>query len=176
MAQSTGSNLVLPKGTWTGVESHWHIRSQSRSRLKIVNKLLTNTLFTGCYSNRSECFLKICVSSRSRSTSQTPFQTPSKVPYQLDLGKVLTDGKRNRITPAFTFFRINCFNCNRVCFEFSVYPFVFFLPSLAVSRTNPQVLDIGVTPQDWLIEPDWDSANGNTPSGLSPFGDNIFGF
>ncbi|TKS88646.1 Low density lipoprotein receptor adapter protein 1-B [Collichthys lucidus] len=48
--------------------------------------------------------------------------------------------------------------------------------SLAVSRTNPQVLDIGVTPQDWLIEPDWDSANGNSPSGLSPFGDNIFGF
>nr|XP_029501698.1 low density lipoprotein receptor adapter protein 1-A-like isoform X1 [Oncorhynchus nerka] len=33
---------------------------------------------------------------------------------------------------------------------------------LAVSRTNPQVLDIGVTPQDWLIEPDW--ANGNTPN------------
>ncbi|KAK6324240.1 hypothetical protein J4Q44_G00065790 [Coregonus suidteri] len=31
---------------------------------------------------------------------------------------------------------------------------------LAVSRTNPQVLDIGVTPQDWLTEPDW--ANGNT--------------
>nr|XP_040044325.1 low density lipoprotein receptor adapter protein 1a isoform X4 [Gasterosteus aculeatus aculeatus] len=25
---------------------------------------------------------------------------------------------------------------------------------LAVSRTNPQVLDIGVTPQDWLTEPD----------------------
>ncbi|XP_036809481.1 low density lipoprotein receptor adapter protein 1a isoform X3 [Oncorhynchus mykiss] len=33
---------------------------------------------------------------------------------------------------------------------------------LAVSRTNPQVLDIGVTPQDWLIEPDW--VNGNTPN------------
>ncbi|XP_030268880.1 low density lipoprotein receptor adapter protein 1a isoform X3 [Sparus aurata] len=48
--------------------------------------------------------------------------------------------------------------------------------SLAVSRTNPQVLDIGVTPQDWLTEPDWDSTNGNTPSGLSPFGDDIFGF
>uniref|UniRef100_A0A3B4ZYT2 Low density lipoprotein receptor adapter protein 1-A-like n=1 Tax=Stegastes partitus TaxID=144197 RepID=A0A3B4ZYT2_9TELE len=47
---------------------------------------------------------------------------------------------------------------------------------LAVSRTNPQVLDIGVTPQDWLTEPDWDSANGNTPNGLSPFGDDIFGF
>uniref|UniRef100_UPI0009B38B75 low density lipoprotein receptor adapter protein 1a n=1 Tax=Monopterus albus TaxID=43700 RepID=UPI0009B38B75 len=27
---------------------------------------------------------------------------------------------------------------------------------LAVSRTNPQVLDIGVTPQDWLSEPDWE--------------------
>ncbi|XP_070777647.1 low density lipoprotein receptor adapter protein 1a isoform X2 [Enoplosus armatus] len=48
--------------------------------------------------------------------------------------------------------------------------------SLAVSRTNPQVLDIGVTPQDWLTEPDWDSANGNTPNGFSPFGDDIFGF
>ncbi|KAK6327953.1 hypothetical protein J4Q44_G00035990 [Coregonus suidteri] len=33
---------------------------------------------------------------------------------------------------------------------------------LAVSRTNPQLLDIGVTPQDWLTEPDW--ANGNTPN------------
>nr|XP_013998644.1 unnamed protein product [Salmo salar] len=31
---------------------------------------------------------------------------------------------------------------------------------LAVSRTNPQVLDVGVTPQDWLTEPDL--ANGNT--------------
>ncbi|KAJ3608752.1 hypothetical protein NHX12_023282 [Muraenolepis orangiensis] len=27
---------------------------------------------------------------------------------------------------------------------------------LAVSRTNPQILDVGVTPQDWLLEPDWD--------------------
>ncbi|GLD57974.1 low density lipoprotein receptor adapter protein 1-B-like isoform X1 [Lates japonicus] len=47
---------------------------------------------------------------------------------------------------------------------------------LAVSRTNPQVLDIGVTPQDWLTEPDWDCTNGNTPRGLSTFGDDIFGF
>ncbi|KAK9527204.1 hypothetical protein VZT92_013895 [Zoarces viviparus] len=47
---------------------------------------------------------------------------------------------------------------------------------LAVSRTNPQVLDIGVTPQDWLTEPDCDTANGNTPNGLGPFGDDIFGF
>uniref|UniRef100_A0A8C2XFQ4 Low density lipoprotein receptor adaptor protein 1a n=1 Tax=Cyclopterus lumpus TaxID=8103 RepID=A0A8C2XFQ4_CYCLU len=41
---------------------------------------------------------------------------------------------------------------------------------LAVSRTNPQVLDIGVTPQDWLTEPDWDAANGNTPNGNTPNG------
>ncbi|XP_031710139.1 low density lipoprotein receptor adapter protein 1a isoform X1 [Anarrhichthys ocellatus] len=47
---------------------------------------------------------------------------------------------------------------------------------LAVSRTNPQVLDIGVTPQDWLTEPDCDTANGNTPNGLSPFGEDFFGF
>ncbi|KAM6959546.1 low density lipoprotein receptor adapter protein 1a [Aplochiton taeniatus] len=46
---------------------------------------------------------------------------------------------------------------------------------LAVSRTNPQVLDIGVTPQDWLTEPDWDSANDDTPGGLSPPGDAIYG-
>ncbi|KAJ7991829.1 hypothetical protein DPEC_G00287920 [Dallia pectoralis] len=32
--------------------------------------------------------------------------------------------------------------------------------SLAVSRTNPQVLDIGLTPQDWLSEPDWANGNG----------------
>lgn len=48
---------------------------------------------------------------------------------------------------------------------------------LAVSRTNPQVLDIGVTPQDWLTEPDWDSANGNSPNGNFPARDNdLFGF
>lgn len=35
---------------------------------------------------------------------------------------------------------------------------------LAESRTNPQVLDVGVTPLDWLTEPDWDHANGNTPN------------
>ncbi|XP_038821809.1 low density lipoprotein receptor adapter protein 1-A-like isoform X1 [Salvelinus namaycush] len=55
---------------------------------------------------------------------------------------------------------------------------------LAVSRTNPQVLDIGVTPQDWLIEPDW--ANGNTPNKNmtnknasnknTTIGDDFFGF
>ncbi|KAL0961771.1 hypothetical protein UPYG_G00331530 [Umbra pygmaea] len=33
---------------------------------------------------------------------------------------------------------------------------------LAVSRTNPQVLEIGLTPQDWLTEPDW--SNGNAPN------------
>ncbi|XP_031143078.1 low density lipoprotein receptor adapter protein 1a isoform X2 [Sander lucioperca] len=47
---------------------------------------------------------------------------------------------------------------------------------LAVSRTNPQVLEIGVTPQDWLTEPDWDTTNGNPSNDLSPFGDDIFGF
>ncbi|XP_034747343.1 low density lipoprotein receptor adapter protein 1a isoform X1 [Etheostoma cragini] len=47
---------------------------------------------------------------------------------------------------------------------------------LAVSRTDPQVLDIGVTPQDWLTEPDWDSTNGNTSNALDPFGDDILGF
>ncbi|XP_039877096.1 low density lipoprotein receptor adapter protein 1a [Simochromis diagramma] len=47
---------------------------------------------------------------------------------------------------------------------------------LAVSRTNPQVLDIGVTPQDWLIEPDWDGTNGNTPNTVSPFEDDFLGF
>ncbi|XP_060949086.1 low density lipoprotein receptor adapter protein 1a [Limanda limanda] len=47
---------------------------------------------------------------------------------------------------------------------------------LAVSRTNPQVLDIGVTPHNWLTEPDWDNTNGNTPRGFSPFGDDTLGF
>ncbi|XP_052388546.1 low density lipoprotein receptor adapter protein 1-B isoform X2 [Carassius gibelio] len=32
---------------------------------------------------------------------------------------------------------------------------------LAESRTNPQVLDIGLTPQDWNSETDWDKTNGN---------------
>ncbi|KAA8577784.1 hypothetical protein FQN60_007749 [Etheostoma spectabile] len=40
----------------------------------------------------------------------------------------------------------------------------------------PPVLDIGVTPQDWLAEPDWDSTNGNTSNALDPFGDDVFGF
>ncbi|XP_051949262.1 low density lipoprotein receptor adapter protein 1-like isoform X1 [Xyrauchen texanus] len=35
---------------------------------------------------------------------------------------------------------------------------------LAVSRTNPQVLDIGVTPQDWSSDSDWDKTNGNSPN------------
>ncbi|KAK2830106.1 hypothetical protein Q5P01_018037 [Channa striata] len=47
---------------------------------------------------------------------------------------------------------------------------------LAVSRTNPQVLDIGLTSQDWLTKPDWESTNGNSPQGLSPFRDDIFAF
>uniref|UniRef100_A0A3B4WN51 Low density lipoprotein receptor adaptor protein 1a n=1 Tax=Seriola lalandi dorsalis TaxID=1841481 RepID=A0A3B4WN51_SERLL len=61
------------------------------------------------------------------------------------------------------------------CFS-SFNHFLLYLLRLAVSRSNPQVLDIGVTPQDWLTEPNWDSTNGNTPHGLSPFGDDIFGF
>ncbi|KAM9384801.1 low density lipoprotein receptor adapter protein 1a [Pholidichthys leucotaenia] len=47
---------------------------------------------------------------------------------------------------------------------------------LAVSRTNPQVLDTGLTPQDWLTEPDWDRTNGNNPCGLNPVGDSILDF
>ncbi|XP_059365844.1 low density lipoprotein receptor adapter protein 1-B-like isoform X4 [Carassius carassius] len=35
---------------------------------------------------------------------------------------------------------------------------------LAESRTNPQVLDIGLTPQDWNSETDWDKTNGNAPN------------
>lgn len=41
---------------------------------------------------------------------------------------------------------------------------------LAESRTNPQVLDIGVTPQDWNAETDWDKTNGNTPNADTLFG------
>ncbi|XP_061597944.1 low density lipoprotein receptor adapter protein 1a [Cololabis saira] len=47
---------------------------------------------------------------------------------------------------------------------------------LAVSRTNPQVLDTGVIPQDWLAEPDWDSTNGNTPDSLCLYREDILGF
>lgn len=63
-----------------------------------------------------------------------------------------------------------------VFFFLSNDPFLLCLLRLAVSRTNPQVLDIGVMPQDWLTEPDWDNTNGNTPNNLSQFGDDIFGF
>ncbi|ROK35735.1 Low density lipoprotein receptor adapter protein 1-B [Anabarilius grahami] len=35
---------------------------------------------------------------------------------------------------------------------------------LAESRTNPQVLDIGVMPQDWNSETEWDKTNGNAPN------------
>lgn len=41
---------------------------------------------------------------------------------------------------------------------------------LAEARTNPQVLDIGVTPLDWNTDPDWDKANGNPPRSDDPFG------
>ncbi|KAG7260032.1 hypothetical protein CRUP_019808 [Coryphaenoides rupestris] len=48
---------------------------------------------------------------------------------------------------------------------------------LAVSRTNPQVLDVGVTPQDWLLEPDWDGAcSGDDASGTSPPVDALLSF
>ncbi|CAL8397102.1 unnamed protein product [Gadus morhua 'NCC'] len=47
---------------------------------------------------------------------------------------------------------------------------------LAVSRTNPQVLDVGVTPQDWLLEPDWDVAGGDDASGTSPPVDMLLSF
>uniref|UniRef100_H3CV50 Low density lipoprotein receptor adaptor protein 1a n=1 Tax=Tetraodon nigroviridis TaxID=99883 RepID=H3CV50_TETNG len=47
---------------------------------------------------------------------------------------------------------------------------------LARSRTNPQVLDAGLTPQDWLTPPDWDNTNGNPPSSLSPPEIDIFSF
>ncbi|XP_056877611.1 low density lipoprotein receptor adapter protein 1a isoform X1 [Takifugu flavidus] len=48
--------------------------------------------------------------------------------------------------------------------------------SLAMSRTNPQVLDTGLTPPDWLAEPNWDSTNRNTPNSLSPLENDIFSF
>uniref|UniRef100_H2TSQ3 Low density lipoprotein receptor adaptor protein 1a n=1 Tax=Takifugu rubripes TaxID=31033 RepID=H2TSQ3_TAKRU len=50
------------------------------------------------------------------------------------------------------------------------------LLSLAMSRTNPQVLDTGLTPPDWLAEPNWDSTNRNTPNSLSPLENDIFSF
>ncbi|XP_061672373.1 low density lipoprotein receptor adapter protein 1a [Syngnathoides biaculeatus] len=34
---------------------------------------------------------------------------------------------------------------------------------LALSRTNSQILDPGLMPQDWLSEPDWNGTNGNAP-------------
>lgn len=46
--------------------------------------------------------------------------------------------------------------------------------SLARSHTNPQVLDTGLTPQDYLAHADWDNTNGNSPNRLSPVEVNIF--
>ncbi|XP_061520824.1 low density lipoprotein receptor adapter protein 1a [Phycodurus eques] len=34
---------------------------------------------------------------------------------------------------------------------------------LAVSRTNSEILDVGLIPQDWLRAPDWGCTNGTTP-------------
>lgn len=47
---------------------------------------------------------------------------------------------------------------------------------LAVSRSNPQVLDTGLMPQDWLTEPNWDSTNGNIPNYYSSYGDDFLSF
>ncbi|XP_017276487.1 low density lipoprotein receptor adapter protein 1a isoform X1 [Kryptolebias marmoratus] len=47
---------------------------------------------------------------------------------------------------------------------------------LAVLRTNPQVLDFGVMPEDWLTEPDWGSTNGNARRCFSSYKDRISGF
>ncbi|XP_075867540.1 low density lipoprotein receptor adapter protein 1a isoform X1 [Nelusetta ayraudi] len=48
--------------------------------------------------------------------------------------------------------------------------------SLAVSRTNPQVLDPGLMYPDWLADSNGDSSNRNTPDSLNPFGDDGIGF
>ncbi|XP_077446797.1 low density lipoprotein receptor adapter protein 1-like isoform X1 [Stigmatopora argus] len=42
---------------------------------------------------------------------------------------------------------------------------------LAMSRTNPQVLDFGLMPRDWMSQPDWDGANGN--ASVTLFGNDI---
>ncbi|KAM9838311.1 low density lipoprotein receptor adapter protein 1a [Aulostomus maculatus] len=47
---------------------------------------------------------------------------------------------------------------------------------LAVSRTNPQVLDTGLMPQDLLREADWDSTSGNNPNTLGTFEKDLFSF
>lgn len=41
---------------------------------------------------------------------------------------------------------------------------------LAESRTNPQVLDIGLTPQDWNSNSDWDKTNESAPNADELFG------
>lgn len=48
--------------------------------------------------------------------------------------------------------------------------------SLARSRTHPQVLDTGLTPQDWLTQPDWENTNRNSPNSLSLLEIDIFSF
>ncbi|XP_051991358.1 low density lipoprotein receptor adapter protein 1-A-like isoform X1 [Xyrauchen texanus] len=41
---------------------------------------------------------------------------------------------------------------------------------LAESRTNPQVVDIGMTPHGWTSDPDWDKTNGNASNSDEIFG------
>lgn len=74
------------------------------------------------------------------------------------------------------------YNCNYASLETkkkkkSTFSYFFAcILSLARSRTNPQVLDTGLTPQDWLTQPDWDNTNGNSPNSLSPLEIDIFSF
>lgn len=63
-------------------------------------------------------------------------------------------------------------NTNDTCTEVQKKknPFLFCHPRLAVSRTNPQVLDTGLMPHDCLPAPNWHSTKGDSGPFLSPFG------
>ncbi len=68
--------------------------------------------------------------------------------------------------------------CEDVCcpvFFGSTHSLCVFLPRLAESRTNPQVLDIGVNPQDYnpeecLSPSNWDKADAEAADAEDAFG------
>lgn len=72
------------------------------------------------------------------------------------------------------FYIVQSSSLNAKCITCFWVHFLCCLLRLAVSRTNPQVLDIGVTPQDWLAEPNWDNSNDDSLICISPFGDDVF--
>uniref|UniRef100_A0A3Q3IFW9 PID domain-containing protein n=1 Tax=Monopterus albus TaxID=43700 RepID=A0A3Q3IFW9_MONAL len=113
-----------------------------------------------------ECHAYLC--SKRKVAQAVALTVAQAFTVALELWRVAKEGRNHRsqpphpyspsLTHSLTHIHKHCLEKSSLFEFFSLHLFLFFLCllRLAVSRTNPQVLDIGVTPQDWLSEPDWE--------------------